>query len=224
MSDMILALDTATRWTALALHDGKQIISEQGWKSQNTQTVELTPAVNRLLATANIQAAELRAIAVASGPGSYTSLRVGMAVAKGISMAHQIPLIGVPTLDIISAAIGLRTGSLVVVIEAGRKRVIAGTYRWQEKKGWQASEKPIIETWEALLFHLETSTTFTGEISPEAAKLIRSSRKPFYMVPAAASVRRAGYLAEIGWQRLRQGLVDDSSSLAPFYLRDAAGN
>ncbi len=224
MSDMILALDTATRWTALALHDGKQIIAEQGWKSKNTQTVELTPAVNRLLSTADIQAAELRAIAVASGPGSYTSLRVGMAVAKGISMAHQIPLVGVPTLDIISSAIGLRTGSLVVVIEAGRKRVIAGTYRWQEKKGWQASEKPIIETWETLLFHLETSTTFAGEISPEATKLIRSSRKPFYMVPAATSVRRAGYLAEIGWQRLRQGLVDDPSSLAPAYLRDPAGN
>ena len=224
MSDMILALDTATRWTGLALHDGQRIVAEQGWNSKYTQTVELTPAVDRLLATADIEAADLRAIAVAMGPGSYTSLRVGMAVAKGISMAHQIPLIGVPTLDIISAAIGLRTGSLVVVVEAGRKRVIAGTYRWQEKKGWQASEKPIVETWETLLFHLETSTTFAGEISTEAAKLIRASKKPFYQVPAAAAVRRAGYLAEIGWQRVRQGLVDDAASLAPIYLRDPAGN
>jgi tRNA threonylcarbamoyladenosine biosynthesis protein TsaB len=224
MTDMILALDTATRWTGLALHNGERIVAEQGWSSKYTQTVELTPAVARLLNTAGVQAADLRAIAVAVGPGSYTSLRVGMAVAKGLSMAHQIPMIGVSTLDIISAAIGLRTGSLVVVVEAGRKRVIAGTYRWQEKKGWQASEKPIVESWETLLFHLETSTTFAGEISAEAAKLIRASKKPFYMVPAAASVRRAGYLAEIGWQRVRQGLVDDAASLAPTYLRDPAGN
>lgn len=223
MPDTILAIDTATRWTALALHDGRQIVAEQGWRSKYTQTVELTPAIDHLLATAAINPADLRAIAVATGPGSYTSLRVGMAVAKGISMAHQIPLVGVPTLDIIAAAIGLRTGSLVVVIEAGRKRVIAGTYRWQEKKGWQASEKPIIETWETLLFHLETSTTFAGEISPDAAKLIRASKKPFFLVPAAASVRRAGYLAEIGWQRVRQGLVDDALFLAPIYLRDPAG-
>lgn len=221
---MILALDTATRWTGLALHDGKRVIAEQGWSSKHTQTVELTPAVGRLLATADIKVADLRAIAAAIGPGSYTSLRVGLAVAKGLSLAHQIPLIGVPTLDIISAAIGLRTGSLVVIVEAGRKRVIAGTYRWQERKGWQASEKPIVETWETLLFHLETSTTFAGEISPDAAKLIRASKKPFYIVPAAASVRRAGYLAEIGWQRVRQGLVDDASSLAPTYLRDPSGN
>jgi tRNA threonylcarbamoyladenosine biosynthesis protein TsaB len=223
MNEIILALDTATRWTGLALYDGKTVIAEQGWRSLHTQTVELTPAIGRLLARADINAADLRAVAVAIGPGSYTSLRVGLAVAKGLSLAHQIPLIGVPTLDIMAASIGLRTGSLVVVVEAGRKRIIAGMYRWQEKRGWQASEQPIIETWETLLFHLETSTTFTGEISPEAAKLIRASKKPFYLVPAVASVRRAGYLAEIGWQRIRQGLVDDAASLAPTYLRDPSG-
>ena len=223
MNEIILAIDTATRWTGLALHDGKTVIAEQGWRSVNTQTIELTPAIGQLLSRANVNAADLRAVAVAIGPGSYTSLRVGLAVAKGLSLAHQIPMVGVPTLDIAAASIGLRTGSLVVVVEAGRKRVIAGMYRWQEKKGWQASERPIIETWETLLFHLETSTTFAGEISPEAAKLIRATKKPFYLVPAAASVRRAGYLAEIGWQRMRQGLVDDAASLAPSYLRDPSG-
>ena len=223
MSEIILALDTATRWTGLALHNGKTVIAEQGWHSRHTQTVELTPAIGQLLTRADISAADLRGVAVAIGPGSYTSLRVGLAVAKGLSLAHQIPLVGVPTLDITAASIGLRTGSLVVVVEAGRKRVIAGMYRWQEKRGWQPSERPIIETWETLLFHLETSTTFAGEISPEAAKMIRATKKPFYVVPAAASVRRAGYLAEIGWQRMRQGLVDDAASLAPTYLRDPSG-
>lgn len=221
---MILAIDTATRWTGLALFDGKTIIAEQGWRSINTQTVELTPAVGTLLTKSGLEAADLKAIAVAIGPGSYTSLRVGLAVAKGLSLAHQTPLIGVPTLDIIASSIGLRTGSLLVAVEAGRQRVVAGLYRWQEKKGWQPSEKPIIETWETLLFHLENPTTFAGEISPEAAKMIRASKKPFYLVPAAASVRRAGYLAEAGWQRWRKGLVDDAASLAPDYLRDPSGN
>lgn len=221
---MILAIDTATRWTGLALFDGKTMFAEQGWRGTNTQTVELTPAIGTLLAKSDLEAADLKAISVAIGPGSYTGLRVGLAVAKGLSLAHQIPLIGVPTLDIIASSIGLRTGSLLVAVEAGRTRVVAGLYRWQEKKGWQPSEKPIIETWETLLFHLENPTTFAGEISPEAAKMIRASKKPFYLVPAAASVRRAGYLAEAGWQRWRQGLVDDAASLAPDYLRDAAGN
>lgn len=221
---MILAIDTATRWTGLALFDGKVVSAEQGWRGMNTQTVELALAIDALLARSGLEAADLKAIAVAIGPGSYTSLRVGLSLAKGMSLAHQIPLIGVPTLDIIAASIGLRTGSLLVAVEAGRSRVIAGFYRWQESKGWQPSEKPIIESWETLLFHLENPTTFAGEISSEAAKLIRASKKPFYLVPAAASVRRAGYLAGIGWQRWRQGQVDDAATLAPNYLRDPAGN
>jgi tRNA threonylcarbamoyladenosine biosynthesis protein TsaB len=221
---MILAIDTATRWTGLALFDGKTIIAEEGWRGLNTQTVELTPAVGALLHRSGLDASDLKAIAVAIGPGSYTSLRVGLAVAKGMSLAHQTPLIGVPTLDIIASSIGLRTGALLVAVEAGRTRVVAGLYRWEERKGWQPSEKPIIETWQTLLFHLENPTTFAGEISPEAAKLIRASKKPFHLVPAAASVRRAGYLAETGWKRWRQGQVDDAATLAPNYLRDPSGS
>ena len=221
---MILAIDTATHWTGLALFDGQRIVSEQGWWGTNTQTVELTPAIGALLTKSNLEAGDLKAIAVAIGPGSYTSLRVGLAVAKGLALAHQLPLVGVPTLDIMAASVGLRTGSLLVAVEAGRKRVIAGLYRWDDRKGWQPSEKPIIDTWETLLFHLDNPTTFAGEISPEAAKLIRASKKPFHLVPAAASVRRAGYLAEIGWQRWRRGEVDDAAALAPDYLRDPAGN
>jgi tRNA threonylcarbamoyladenosine biosynthesis protein TsaB len=221
---MILAIDTATRWTGLALFDGKTVITEQGWQGMNTQTVELTPAIGALLRKSGLEAADLKAIAVAIGPGSYTSLRVGLAVAKGMSLAHQIPLVGVPTLDIVASSIGLRSGSLLVAVEAGRKRVIAGLYRWEERKGWQASEKPIIETWETILFHLDNPTTFAGEISPEAAKLIRASKKPFHLVPAAASVRRAAYLAESGWNRWKRGQFDEAAILAPDYLRDPAGN
>lgn len=215
---MILAIDTATRWTGLALHDGTRVVAERGWRSANTQTIELAPAVNEVLEQGSITAADLRAIGVAIGPGSYTSLRVGLAVAKGIALAHQLPVIGIPTLDIIAASIGLRTGYLLVTVEAGRKRTFAGLYRWQEGKGWQTSDRPILEDWETLLFHLETTTTFAGEISPEAAKMIRNSKKPFFIVPAATSVRRAGYLAELAWQRLRKNDVDDAAALSPEYL------
>jgi tRNA threonylcarbamoyladenosine biosynthesis protein TsaB len=112
---MILAIDTATRWTGLALHDGLGIVAERGWRGGNTQTVELAPAVEELLQASGVAAADLQGIAVSIGPGSYTGLRVGLAVAKGMSLAYQIPLIGVPTLDIVAASIGLRTGNLIVI-------------------------------------------------------------------------------------------------------------
>lgn len=220
---MILAIDTATRWTGLGLHDGSSIIAEHGWRSVNTQTIELTPAIGEMLARANIGPADLTAIAVAIGPGSYTGLRVGLSVAKGLALAHQMPLIGVPTLDIVASAVGPRTGHLLVAAEAGRTRVCAGMYRWNEPGGWQSAETPVIESWETLLQDIETPTTIVGEISPAAAKLIRSQKQCF-LLPPSASTRRAGCLAEIGWRRMKKGQTDNAAALSPIYLRDAAGN
>ncbi len=220
---MILAIDTATRWIGLAIHDGRAIIAETGWHSANTHTVELAPAVADLLRRTGLAAADLGAVAVAIGPGSYTGLRIGLGFAKGLALANQTRLIGVPTLDIVAAGQPWHEGQLVAVAEAGRSRICAAVYQWHGSKGWLSKEQPVIETWDGLLYSLEEPATFAGEISPAGVKQIRASKKSFRIVSAANSVRRAGYLAEIGWLRLRRGWVDDPAGLAPIYLRDPAG-
>jgi tRNA threonylcarbamoyladenosine biosynthesis protein TsaB len=218
---MLLAIDTATRWTGLALHDGSAVVVELGWRSLNTQTVELAPAVADLLRRVGVTAAALSGIAVSLGPGSYTGLRVGLGLAKGLALANQTPLIGVPTLDIVAASLGELPGQLVVVAEAGRTRVCAAPYQWRGNKGWQAKAIPTITSWPDLLQDIAEPATFAGEITPEAAKLIRD--KKLRLVSPADSVRRAGYLAEIGWKRLRKGQVDDPAALVPLYLREPGG-
>ncbi|MEW5985681.1 MAG: tRNA (adenosine(37)-N6)-threonylcarbamoyltransferase complex dimerization subunit type 1 TsaB [Chloroflexota bacterium] len=229
---MLLAIDTATRWMGLALHDGATMLAEMGWYSQNTQTVELAAAIEGIVQRAGLTAVQLKAIAVAIGPGSYTGLRVGLAVAKGLALANQTPLIGVPTLDIVAASVGELNGPLVVVAEAGRSRVCVATYRWQSGKGWQVTTPAAIESWDSLLGRLAAEEgaadgplTFAGEISATAAKRIRAENqrqegRKYRLLPAAANVRRAGYLAELGWWRLRRGRLDDAATLAPIYLRE----
>ena len=220
---MLLAIDTATRWTGVAIHDGRAIVAESGWHSARTQTVELAPAVVDLLRRTGHQATDLAAVAVASGPGSYTGLRIGLGFAKGLALANQVKLIGVPTLDIVAAAQPLSERPLVVVIEAGRTRIWAGMYRWLAGKGWQNEGQPVNGDWAELLQRLEEPVTFAGEIAPQAVKSIRAANKAHRVVSAAGVVRRAGYLAEIGWLRLRRGWTDDPHTLAPVYLRDPAG-
>jgi len=220
---MILAIDTATRWLGLALHDGTAVLAEIGWQCRNNHTVELTPAIQELMQRVDLTAADLSAIAVAIGPGSYTGLRVGLAVAKGLALAHQTPLIGIPTLDIVAVAMPPQPGDLVVVAEAGRTRVLTAVYQWHGGDGWQTDPPPSIDAWDDLLQRLEGPLTFVGEITPDAAKKIRTSGKLFQMASPAAAARRAGYLAELGLQRLRRGEVDDPALLAPVYLRDPSG-
>ena len=148
---------------------------------------------------AKLEAADLSAIAVAIGPGSYTGLRIGLGLAKGLALANQTRLIGVPTLDIVAASQPQSDGKLVAICEAGRTRVCAGFYRWEPGKGWQnVAGDPTIESWEELLAGIEEPAHFAGEIGPEGAKLIRASAKSITFASAATSVRRAGCLAEIG--------------------------
>lgn len=221
---MILAIDTATRWAGLALHDGTAVIAEHGWRCLNNHTIELTPAIDEMFKQAGVESADLSGITVAIGPGSYTGLRVGLALAKGLALANGVPLIGVPTLDTVAVSFGRREGQLVVVAEAGRKRISAAGYAWHGRAGWTCQWGPDNNTWDELLAQLDGPITFAGEITPEAAKKIRAVGSHFQVALPARSIRRAGHLAELGWQRLRAGKADDAASLAPIYLRDPAGN
>lgn len=221
---MILAIDTATRWTSIAIHDGRSVLAEHGWYGRNTQTQEVSPALQTLFRQASISVADLSAIAVAIGPGSYTGLRIGLGVAKGLALPHNIPLIGIGTLDVLVAGIPPTNTHLVAVIEAGRKRIIAGRYGWENGR-WQAQDaKPQIVTWEELCSQIDTPTVVVGEISVDGAQLLRETTKNnAKLISPASSVRKASYLAELGWRRFRQKDVDDIKTLTPIYMREPDG-
>jgi tRNA threonylcarbamoyladenosine biosynthesis protein TsaB len=221
---MILAIDTATKWTGLALHDGRTLVAESGWYSAHNQTVELAPAVIQMLDRSALSAADLSAVAVAIGPGSYTGLRIGLGFAKGLSLANQLQLIGVPTLDILASALPRSEGTLVIVAEAGRSWICTTNYIWSVGKGWESTEDPTIETWEQLLTRIEGPATIAGEVTPAGKRLIRNVKKQLRVATPAATIRRAGYLAEIGWNRLRRGWTDNPEELKPIYLRDPAAS
>lgn len=217
---MILAIDTATDWVGLALHDGSTILAEFGWRSRRTQTIELAPAVAQLWARTGVAPGDLNAVAVAIGPGSYTGLRVGLSLAKGIALGQKLPLVGVPTLDIVAASVIRLETDLVVLAQAGRTRLWAGQYSWHEKRGWEPVDEPVLTNWEELLGRVQVPVAFAGEIDGAAAKLIRRANRSAVIVSPAASVRRTAVLAEIGWQRWKARQAADANTLAPLYLKE----
>jgi tRNA threonylcarbamoyladenosine biosynthesis protein TsaB len=88
---VLLALDTSTRNIGVALYDGLRVLGETVWASDGFHTVELAPAVAETLMRAGLQMKDLGALAVATGPGSFTGLRIGMALGKGIALAGDCP-------------------------------------------------------------------------------------------------------------------------------------
>lgn len=132
-SGPILALDTATDQASVAVVDGAgRALALRQWESRRRHTVELAPTVRELLLEAGVTAADLAAVAVAIGPGSYTGLRIGLALAKGLSLATGCAVVGIPTLDIVAAAcsppLAVRTDPLWAFLAAGRGRFIACRY------------------------------------------------------------------------------------------------
>src|SRR5215212_4893429 len=121
---MLLAVDTSTAQVGLALYDGSQVISEYAWRSTQSvhHTVELAPAIFELLRRCGLTMEDVHALGVALGPGSFTSLRVGLSLMKGLALSRHLPLIGIPTPDILAAAQPASRLPLVVAIQAGRRR------------------------------------------------------------------------------------------------------
>ena len=230
---MLLAVDTSTAQVGLALYDGAQVIGEYAWRSSQRHTVELAPAIAELLARCGLSMNDVQTLGVALGPGSFTSLRVGLSLVKGLSLSRHIPLIGIPTLDILANAQVASKLPLAVAIQAGRGRFALGWYKRSSpvdkrsspvdkssKNGWQAQGPARVVTIEALKDEVKSPSLLCGEFTSEDRQKLETNTN-VHLVSPAQSVRRPAILAELAWKRWQAGDVDDEASLAPIYLHTA---
>ncbi len=219
---MLLAIDTATRQISLALSDGQRVLAEHTWRTSDYHTVELAPQTALMLRRAGLTPEALAGVAVALGPGSYTGLRIGLGLAKGLAFAHSLPLIGVPTFEIILRPQPPRAGRILALLQAGRGRVIAAPHHW-DGQAWTADGPAQVREWAALAADLSGAVHLCGEWEAAPPEWLRALKgRATYDSPAHA-LRRAGYLAEIGWERLHQHRLDDPVTLAPLYAGQPDG-
>lgn len=212
---MLLAVDTSTAQIGLALYDGAQVLAEFTWRSSRRHTVELAPAVSDLLTRCGSSMDDVRALGVALGPGSFTSLRVGLALAKGLAMARHIPIVGIPTLDILAHPQPASKLPLICAIQAGRGRFALTKYK-SSRKGWQAQGPTRVMSLEGLKEEVTKTAILCGEFTAEERRKLETEL--IRLASPAMSVRRPAVLAELAWLRWKAGDVDEEASLAPIYL------
>jgi tRNA threonylcarbamoyladenosine biosynthesis protein TsaB len=221
---MLLAVDTSTPQIGLALYDGAQVLAESLWTSKARHTVELAPAVTEMLTHASIKMEQVKALGVAIGPGSFTSLRVGLSFVKGLAFAQSLPTIGVNTLDVVAAGQPAGNLPLVCILPAGRGRLAVCTYLndhpLSQASNWRANGGPSIMTAEALNESITQDSVICGDLNT-AERLVLKKNGHIRLVSPALSTRRPAILAELAYTRWQDGAVDDLSSLAPLYLHIA---
>lgn len=216
---MILAIDTATRSAGLAVHDGYRVRAEITWDTSDHHTVELMPRIVGMLEQIDVGIDQISGLGVSIGPGSFTGVRVGVAAAKGLALARNIPIVGVRSTDILAYAVRWCQPPLVVVVRAGRGRWISARYVKAGRETWRQDGDFSLTTADVIGADWETTTTLCGELSESEQETVKQRLGDrAQLLPPAFSLRRAGFLAEIAWQRVQARQLDDAALIQPIYL------
>ena len=126
---LIAAIDNSLDLLNIAIADDETILAEQNIKSSQTTSEIIATILSAALADADRSVADIKAIFVTLGPGSFTGIRVSLAFCKGIASAMNIPLIGVPTLDVLAQPLSRRDGYfLCPIIDAKKSEVFLALY------------------------------------------------------------------------------------------------
>lgn len=220
----ILAFDTSSPITSLAICAGPNVLAEQHLQSDNRHAEVLLPRVKTALGQAGIGLAELDVIGVGVGPGSFTGVRVGVATAKGLGLSLGKPVIPVVSLDALAhEAVPLSAAPRIAVcLDAFKGELFAAVYA--RRDGWA---EPVVAAFCAAPERVRSDLVAASGGEPLALAGAGVARYPELLADAPAdwqvhrglSAARASAVAQLALTRYARGDVPALTQVAPLYLR-----
>ena len=219
-SGWLLAIDTSSTAVSLAIarvcegfaHPGGEIT----WQAHRNQTATLLGQLDNLLTLSDIHTSDLAGVAVGIGPGSFSALRVGLATAKALCIAHNIPIFGVGALDATAAQFEGWGRPVRAMVNAGRKRVVVGDYR-PGLTGLTLAAALEHRTLDQLADGLTEPTLLAGDLDERTA-LRYESMDRVILPPSATRRLRASILIDMVIARWQRGEADNLATLEPIYV------
>ncbi len=221
----ILGIDTSTKFCNLSLIEDKDILIEytiNGLKKKHSSI--LVPAIKDLLKTIDLKMEEIDGIAVSTGPGSFTGLRIGLSVAKGLCYARSLPLLGIPTLDAMAFSLREIPYLICPVLESKKDEIYDVVFRGGDSLHRVMDYKcEDIKSLLARLFLLKEKIIFLGDgIKKYQDNIKEKIGKDALFIDSQLNLPVSSNIAFLGLKKLKEGEEDDISTLSPFYLRKSA--
>lgn len=217
----ILALDTATLVSSVALTMPDTLVAELTIQTKLTHSELLMPHIDQLLKAARVQKNALKAIAVSIGPGSFTGLRIGLASAKAMAFALNLPIVGVPTLEALAYNCLLPEIYLAPMLDAQKGNVYFAVYHWHNGKLKEIKPAGVGAFDEVLdeLANMDKRVITMGESAVMYRDRIMQAGGKVTMAPAHLIMPRAASVGLLGYQMLNSGIQHEVMTMEPLYIR-----
>jgi len=222
----ILGMDSSGLVASVAIVENDCLLAEYTTDYKKTHSQTLLPMLDELRNMIELDMETIDAIAVAAGPGSFTGLRIGAAVAKGLGLALGKPLVEVPTLEGLAYNLWGSPPLICPIMDARRNQVYTGIYEFVRenntytlrtvKEQCAADINEVIATLNAL----DREVVFLGDGVAVYGQTIRENMKvPFTFAPAGNNRQRAASVAALGTVYYAQGKIVSAAEHQPEYLR-----
>ncbi len=215
----ILAFETSAKAASVALVQDGQLLAESYQNTGLTHSQTILSMAQDLLKSCGLAPADLDAVAVAAGPGSFTGVRIGVAAAKGLAWGLELPCRGVSTLKAMALSLGVADGYVLAAMDARRGQVYNALFRAEQGGLTQIREDRAIslEELERDLESLEGPIYLVGDGSKLCKERLTAGN--LVLPPEHRMHQRAAGVGLLAWQELLEGASADGAALTPNYLR-----
>jgi len=218
----ILGIDTSTEICSIGLIEDKTIIIEYTINSlQKKHSLFLVPTIKDILEKVNLKLNDINGIAISLGPGSFTGLRIGLGVAKGLAYANSLPLIGIPTLKALAFPFKEIPHLICTILDAKKSEIYSAVFQ-----GGNNLEKisdfrcENINSLVKRLCNLKGKVIFTGEGALRYREIITEAMgQDALFIQSSLNLLLGSNIAFLGLERFERGERDNIFSISPIYLR-----
>ena len=217
----ILAIDTATQVSSVAVADEGKLSAELTMQARLTHSETLMPHIEQVLRMAAVNKEDLEGIAVSIGPGSFTGLRIGLAAAKAMAYSLNLPVVGISTLKALAYHVPVPGVRIVSLLDAQKGNAYVESYRWEQGKLMVVEPVEVAKVTDivAACATLAEPVLLTGDVVQK--KIVGRMELPADVMTAPANILmpRAACVAMLGLAELKDGHQDSVMAIEPVYIR-----
>jgi tRNA threonylcarbamoyladenosine biosynthesis protein TsaB len=218
---LLLAWDTCTDFGVITLSDGERSLGSARFKTVKGHAGWLLPLIDSTVRAADRSPRDIGVLAVGTGPGGYTGVKVGVSTAKAMALGLGVPLVGVPTLDLLAAHGEEGSGPVLACLDAKQGLVYTAGYSSGGEDARRLTEYRCVMPREAGRIAATLGSPEVTIVGFAEAGLVEAARNATaeVAVDEARGFPEGDTLARLAARMLRDGLAGDALSTVPVYLK-----